>query len=183
MSTEQRAPSEGECVLAEAILRDDSIVGAVASSVLTVVPIDVDLNDDGEWFYIRDTIASAVGACVSLENQADPDGAVPRAIPEEGWRPIVVATLIADVIIRIVQNERDDDDDGCIHCQIEEATGYLVDARMNLVRLLEDESLGLNGVEAFHNAMRSLADAAEELGLSVEELNKAAKDAAEEEQS
>jgi len=94
-----------------------------------------------------------------------------------------VATLIADVIIRIVQNERDDDDDGCIHCQIEEATGYLVDARMNLVRLLEDESLGLNGVEAFHNAMRSLADAAEELGLSVEELNKAAKDAAEEEQS
>ena len=179
MSTEQQAPTEGEVTLAEAVLQDNSIVGAVASSVLSVVPIDVDLNDDGEWPYIRDTIASAVGACVSLENQADPDGAVPRAIPENGWRPIVVATLIADVIIRIVQNERNDDDDGCIHCQIEEATGYLVDARLNLQRLMADK--GLQGVEEFHNAMRSITRAAHALGMSTDELHSAVK-AAEEDQ-
>ena len=180
MSTEQQAPTEGEVTLAEAVLRADFIVGAVASSVLTVVPIDVDLNDDEEWFYVRDTIASAVGACVSLENQADPDGEVPRAIPDEGWRPIVVATLIADVIIRIVQNERNDDDDGCIHCQIEEATGYLVDARVNLIRLMKEREL--MGVEEFHNAMRCITNAANVLGMSTEELDRATK-AAEEDQS
>ena len=180
MSTEQQAPTEGEVTLAEAVLRDDSIVGAVASAVMSVVPIDVDLNDDEEWFYVRDTIASATGACVSLENQADPDGEVPRAIPDEGWRPIVVATLIADVIIRIVQNERNDDADGCIHCQVEEATGFLVDARLNLQRLMADK--GLQGVEEFHNAMRSVSRAAHALGMSTEELDRATK-AAEEDQS
>mgnify|MGYP005991501369 CR=1 FL=1 len=169
MDTEEIQPTETEIRVAELIMSDEyeDTMTAISHAVYQSLPDDVELTAED----IIPWLAGPVVAAVDVYIDAHESSELAEIANSSAFRPYAVAWLMADAVASIVADVRADDaiDLPCPRCQIEDALEVLIDARIALLQLEEEQDL--MGVKKYHAAQRAVAGAVKALGMTTEWLN------------
>ena len=168
MDTEEIQPTEAEIRVAELIMSDDyeDMMVSIEHAVYQAAPDDVEMTAEGILPWLVGPVVAAIDVYADAHEDSEMADLLCRPI-----RPHAVAWLMSDLVAAVVSDVRADDvDEGCCpRCQIEAALETLIDARIALLQLEEEQDL--MGVKKYHAAQRAVAGAVNALGMTTEWLN------------